>query len=678
MIRRTLDLVKEEFRAQEAFNDVAKIASFHRVQISPGINDAGRFIQSYLTKAGIQCELLEFPAKKGITWWSQESFQVWKANDAQLVLLEDGKRETLCAFSEIKTSLIQRSAPTPPEGIKTTMVYVENGEDPKSYEDIDVEGKLVFSRGDVARIAKVAVDQFGAAGIVLDNMREFPPVRDRFDLPDARQYQAFWPIDGSTHKARGFMVSPRQGEALRKRFAKQKELSVWAMVDAEFSDGVWEIPTAVIPGESNEEVVAVAHLCHPEHSANDNASGCGALMEAARTLWQLVKTGKLDKPKRSIRFLWVPEMTGSYAFLAANEDKLSNIVAAINLDMVGENQELCGSTFMVERPISALPGFGGDLASAILGLLTKEVGNLAGTGLYSTFRWTVGPYSGGSDHSIWGDPSVGITCPMLIQWPDKYYHTSEDTIDKVDPRMLKVAGVLTATYLYTAATATPGDTAVIAGEAAARFPGEADAQLSVLVDQAKEQLGKANGEAEVSEVLAKARRAIELRAGFLADRKKLDLSSLRRLVPDSPMLSDAMSEAGCLIEEAGRFLLAKALRELAVLAGLADVSGLPPAWQPEEGEAYKRAKSIIPKRVFRGPFSSTGKEVPADYEERVKALREKYGESALPLNRFELWADGKRTLLDIALLIESETGFSNLDAIVDYYDLQVERGVFEG
>jgi hypothetical protein len=346
--------------------------------------------------------------------------------------------------------------------------------------------------------------------------------------------------------------------------------------------------------------------------------------------------------------------------------------------MVGENQELCGSTFMVERPISALPGFGGDLASAILGLLTKEVGNLAGTGLYSTFRWTVGPYSGGSDHSIWGDPSVGITCPMLIQWPDKYYHTSEDTIDKVDPRMLKVAGVLTATYLYTAATATPGDTAVIAGEAAARFPGEADAQLSVLVDQAKEQLGKANGEAEVSEVLAKARRAIELRAGFLADRKKLDLSSLRRLVPDSPMLSDAMSEAGCLIEEAGRFLLAKALRELAVLAGLADVSGLPPAWQPEEGEAYKRAKSIIPKRVFRGPFSSTGKEVPADYEERVKALREKYGESALPLNRFELWADGKRTLLDIALLIESETGFSNLDAIVDYYDLQVERGVFEG
>ncbi|HHX10754.1 MAG TPA: DUF4910 domain-containing protein [Firmicutes bacterium] len=677
MIRRTLELVQEEFRAQEAFNDVARIASFHRQQISPGINDAGRFIYSYLSDAGIQCELLEFPAKKGVTWWSQESFQEWKANDAQLVLLEDGKRETLCAFSEFKTSLIQRSAATPPEGIKTTMVHVENGEDPKSYEDVDVAGKLVFTRGDVARIAKVAVDKFGAAGIVLDNMRELPLVRDRFDLPDARQYQSFWPADGSTHKAFGFMVSPRQGEALRKRFAKQKELSVWAMVGTEFSDGVWVIPTAVIPGESHEEVVAVAHLCHPEQSANDNASGCGTLMETARTLWHLIQEGRLKKPKQSIRFLWVPEMTGSYAFLAANEDRLPDIVAAINLDMVGENQELCGSTFIVERPICALPGFGGDLAAAILGLMIKEVGNLAGTGFYSTFRWTVSPYSGGSDHGIWGDPSVGITCPMLIQWPDKFYHTSEDTIDKVDPRSLKIAGVLTGTYLYTAAYATPGDAAVVAGEAAARFAGEADGQLSVLIDQARKQLAKASGEAEVKEALAKARRSVELRIGFLVDRKKLDISSLKRLVPESSMLAEAQTEAKRVVEESGKFLLAKALRELAVVAGLGDVSQLPPAWQPEQDEAYKKAKSIIPKRVFRGPFSTICKEVPAGFDERVKALWEKYGDRGLPGGQLEYWADGRKTLLDIALLIESETGFYNVDALVEYYGLLVERGVFE-
>jgi aminopeptidase YwaD len=365
--KRNLEPGERGIQSQEAFNDVARIASFHRIQLSPGLNDAARFIHSHLAKEGIQCELLSFPAQKGVKWWSQESFQEWKANDAELVLLEDGKRETLCAFSEFKTSLIQRSAATPLDGIKTTMVLIENGEDPKSYEGIDVAGKLVFSRGNVGDIAKVAVDQFGAAGIVVDTMREQPPVRDRFDLPDGRQYLSFWPADAGTHKALGFVVSPRQGEALRRRFAEKKELSVFARVDVEFSDGAWEIPTAIIPGESDEVVVAVAHLCHPEQSANDNASGCGTLMETARTLSNLIATGRLQRPKRSIRFLWVPEMTGSYAFLATHEEELKNTVAAINLDMVGENQELCGSTFTVERPVSALPGFGGDLAAIILG-----------------------------------------------------------------------------------------------------------------------------------------------------------------------------------------------------------------------------------------------------------------------------------------------------------------------
>ena len=68
-------------------------------------------------------------------------------------------------------------------------------------------------------------------------------------------------------------------------------------------------------------------------------------METARTLSNLIATGRLQRPKRSIRFLWVPEMTGSYAFLATHEEELKNTVAAINLDMVGENQDLCGSTF---------------------------------------------------------------------------------------------------------------------------------------------------------------------------------------------------------------------------------------------------------------------------------------------------------------------------------------------
>ncbi len=677
MIRKTLGYVKNEFRGQEAFNDVARISSFHRIQLSPGYNDAARFIQSYLTAKGIQNELISFSAKEGVHWWSQQSFQEWKVNDAELVLLEDGKTERLCAFGDHKISLVQRSAATPAEGIKTTMVLVEKGDEPESYREIDVTGKLVFSRGNPAEIAKIAVDKFGAVGVVVDTMMEQLPVRDRFDLPDGRQYLAFWPIKGETHKAFGFVVSPRIGENLRRKFASgQKELLVHARVDAEFSDGIWKIPTAIIPGETEEEVVAVAHLCHPEPSANDNASGCGTLMETARTLSKLISSGKLAKPQRTIRFLWVPEMTGSYAFLAENEERIDKIVAAINLDMVGQNQALCGSTFTVERPVSALPGFGGDLAAAILGLMTKNISNLGGSNFYSDFRWTVGPFSGGSDHYIWGDPSVGVTCPMLIQWPDKFYHTSEDTIDKVDPKMLKVTGVLTATYLYTASNATVEDASFILEDAAVRFIGEARNQLSVILDRVEKKLSKVSDKDKVYDILSKARRTSELRIKFLARRKKLDVAALSKIIPDSLRFEEVKSEVIELINVAEVFLGRKILRELASIAELNDTADLPPAWKLEQDGAYDRAQNIIPKRIYRGPFSGIGEDAVKNYEEKLKVFKQKHGKIRIPSSQMQYWADGKRTLADIAELIESETGFDNLEALVDYFDLMIERGVF--
>ena len=681
LIHETLRLVKHEFRPQAAFNNVAKVSSFHRIQCSPGIRGAAQYIHSYLGAEGLQVEVMSFAAKKGVSWWAQESFPEWVASDAELLLLEDGKQERLCSFAESKFSLIQRSAPTLPEGIETKMVLVEDGADPSSYEGLDVAGKLVLSRGSVPEIAAVAIDQFGAVGIVVDTMRDQPPVRDRFDLPNARQYLSFWPSNFQKHKGLGFVMTPRQGAALRAKFAAgKKELAVFARVSSEYHDGALEVMSAVIPGETDEEVVGVAHVCHPEPSANDNASGCGALIEAASTLARLVRSGRLAKPKRTIRFLWLPEMSGSYAYLANHEDTLQKTIAAINLDMVGENQDLCGSTFNVEKPIKALAGFGGDLAEAILYLMIKETTNLGGTRAYPMFRWAVGPFSGGSDHNIWGDPSVGVTCPMLIQWPDKFYHTSQDTIDKVDPHMLGVAGILAATYLYTAACAEPSDACFVAGEMAIRFAGEVDAMLSLLIQGAADKIAAPSTQGSDMEdprlVLAKARRAVERRVAFLAERKHADIDSLLKLAPDSATFTEARLAAHGVVSNTKKFLLAKALRDLAFVGRLSDAGGLPWAWQPEETEADRRARAIVPKRVFRGPFRTSAKESPPGFEEKVRAFNKKHGEHNAPSRYLEYWANGTRSLAEIADLIEGETGFCNIAMLVDYFDVMRERGVF--
>jgi hypothetical protein len=57
------------------------------------------------------------------------------------------------------------------------------------------------------------------------------------------------------------------------------------------------------------------------------------------------------------------------------------------------------------------------------------------------------PFSGGSDHVILND--AGIATPMLIHWPDAFYHTSKDTIDKVSREELRRVGILASEYLLT-------------------------------------------------------------------------------------------------------------------------------------------------------------------------------------------------------------------------------------
>src|SRR5439155_1242169 len=126
--------------------------------------------------------------------------------------------------------------------------------------------------------------------------------------------------------------------------------------------------------------------------------------------------------------------------------RAAQLVAGVNLDMVGESQELCGSTFLIEHP----PCFAASFAEELLGRIRAEavdwVRSYSGPGHYSLVRMAEVPYSGGSDHAVLNDPQVFVPCPMLIQWPDRFYHSSHDTPDKTDPRSLELAVRCAATY----------------------------------------------------------------------------------------------------------------------------------------------------------------------------------------------------------------------------------------
>jgi len=679
LLKQVMDEILRETSGRIAKQHVERISSYHRIQASPGFRDAANWCKATLESYGLDARVLEYPADGRTTYWTQLMFKEWSATEAELKIVEPkGSARTLARFSENKMSLIQRSSPTPPEGIEADLVLLENGEERSEYRRIDVRGKIVLTSGDVERVRSLAVDKYGAIGIVTDRMAEFPPIRQRTDLPDAHQYTSFWWYR-KQRRCFGFVVSPRQGNELRMLIRKQKgkkSVRIHAKVVSRLYNGTIENVTATIHGRTKEEVLVVAHLCHPQPSANDNASGCGAVIEVARALQKLISERRLPKPKRTIRFLLVPEMTGTYAYLATNRRLIPATVAAINLDMVGENQDLCKSPLLVESPPDATSSYVIDLMQNLVERISKDAKSLSGTSSYALFKHASIPFSGGSDHYILSDPTVGIPCPMLIQWPDKYYHTSEDTIDKVDPEMLRRVAVLAATYAYFIANAGYSEAVWLASESLARFKGTLALSLHEKISELMDR------SATFTKKAVERRKAIERfvldlgrHTDYMASRKSESVQAISRLVEKrrEKQFSAVMSSEISDIRNVAREEHQKTLRTLAHL--LPEITDLEKVSRekPRISQLERRAMRIIPKRRFPGPISTRFflAQLKEKDRERWRAVEKKMRDSQsqiLPVLAL-YWTDGARSLKSISDMTYLEIGKEALGELEFYFTL---------
>ncbi|MFJ5717373.1 DUF4910 domain-containing protein [Neobacillus sp. NPDC093127] len=439
-------VIEEELSGRQAFRYADRIAQYHRIQASPGYRQAAYEVIQLLKRDGVNAELVSYPARFGERFLSHFSFQEWKCEGAEL-WIEAPFRKRIARFNEEEISVIQRSISTPEDGIEAELVVIENAEEESSYEGLNLKGKMALVRGNVSIIHALAVEKYKCAGLIFDNLTEYKPIRTRMDLPDTRQYTSFWWNDEEEVKSFGFVVSPRIGEELRS-LAKKQPVQLKAFVKADLEDGQFENIEYLIPGKNEKEILLVSHLCHPYPGGQDNASGPGTLMEVMRTLTRLIKVGKLPKPELGIRFLMMPEMTGTCAYFHQHPERIPLTVAALNLDMVGADQTKGGGPLCIEQPPMALPTFVDSFAYKLVEEIANNTSNFTGTTEYSTVHYVKTRFSGGSDHYIISDPAIGIPCPMVIQWPDKHYHTTDDSTKNLDENMMKLVGTVTALYGY--------------------------------------------------------------------------------------------------------------------------------------------------------------------------------------------------------------------------------------
>lgn len=657
MIHQILSVLSEQYSGEAAKAHVADISRFHRIQASPGFRQAAAFVHGTLEKAGVAVETISLAGDGKTFYWSQLTPPEWDAEEAELWLASpDGNRERLADFRECKISLIQRSSPTAADGVETDLVVLNDGTEEEHYAGIDVTGRIVLtSSTDLRRVRDLAVARFGAVGILYDGMADAAPIRTRIDLPDARQYVSFWPTGQEPVPCWGFSLTPRIGDRLRKLSREAQPGSgvrLWARVKSHFvPNGHMEVVTATIPGETDEEVWVVAHLCHPQPSANDNASGAGATMELALTLRSLIATGKLPTPRRALRFLWLPEISGTFAYLATHPDEMARAVSAVNLDMVGQNQDQCGSSFLVERLPRALPSFADDLIVRIQEELARGSKSHSGQGEFALFRHAVTPFSGGSDHYILSDPTVGIPCPMIIQWPDRYYHTSLDTIDRVDPASLHRAGVLAGTYAFFLASAGLAEVEWLGHEMLARFKRSSVGVIQDAYTDTVEKRATGSQPGAHSDLLRRIEWDLRWEVAALA--------SLRRLAPGFDV--EPMQKA------AQRFVHS----ETSTVAAWPAVTPRPVP-DASGSEWHVAAASIVPVRTMRGPAVLLGylpQLSPAEKEEWRVFVRGHKAHFNVLTDLALYWCDGKRSLLQIADEVEMETGQRVDDVLLKYFQL---------
>jgi aminopeptidase YwaD len=412
------------------------------------------FILDKLKEYGIvDASIIDLPVDEKTTW---------DAESAELWVVEPELRK-IADLKEVPACLCSGSSST---DTTAELVYVGPGNREDFYKDKNVEGKILLVNGYLDGARRLGVEKHGAAGLVGWSSSHPEYDRDQVGWSGIRSGEKDKPTFG-------FMVSQRQGQDLRDALERGSKIVVRAVAKTQqVPDYKDQMTVGLIKGTEfpDEELVFTAHLFEgwDKQGANDNASGSTAILETARVLKKLTAEGKIPPLKRSVRFLFVPEISGTETYLRANPDIKKKIFADINLDMVGEGLVKNLSYFRLNQTPWSLPTYLNDVMASFVQWMGdsqrdaqesnwRSGGILAPTGSRDPFYNLIERYSGGSDHVVFVDGNVRIPAVSINVWPDQWYHSSGDTPDKSDATQFKRVVTISAAAAHFLGSAGPAE-----------------------------------------------------------------------------------------------------------------------------------------------------------------------------------------------------------------------------
>ncbi len=412
----------------------AKIAQRVRLSGSADERSAFRYVQEQLGSYGLQTTLLDHPAL--ISYPLDASLQVIDADGKSLASLR-------CLTHSFSASV---------ENLQAEIVDLGFGK-PSDYAGIDVRGKVVLVNGLASPTAVYRAEQAGANGQVfvnddhLHNMivttvwgTPTPESADRIPTTPA------------------VSIVHADGEALRARLAVgMTRVRISTRV---FKD--WQT-TPIVIGElagtaSDDFVLLSGHLDSWDLGAMDNGSANATMLQVARVLAQV-------KPQlyRGLRVaFWSGHSHGRYSgstwYADHHWDELyDRCVAHVNVDSTGARGATFYGSFQTHMELADL---GAQVIKEQTGQTARafrmsRAGDMSfnGIGIPALFmELSQVPLS--DENTNYVTLSYGTEMGSTMPW---WWHTSEDTMDKVDPDALDLDTrvYLSAVYRLTASPVLP-------------------------------------------------------------------------------------------------------------------------------------------------------------------------------------------------------------------------------
>jgi hypothetical protein len=651
--RSVLKALDEELSGVAAKDHVGRLTQLHRVPASPGFHDAIEYVMAQAKAAGLTDARVETFPGDGATWFGTlHGNRGWRVEAGWLDEVQPEPRRII-SWDDVRLAVADNSESA---DVTVELVDVGSGTQRSDYAGKDVRGKLVLCDATPAACHRQAVEELGAAGLVSYNSNQVSAWwRDDQDLI------RWGHLDARGHKnAFAIMISVREARALQQRLGRGEHITLHAVVRARNDDSMgYETLVATIPGTDSAagDIVFSCHLDHEKPGANDNASGCAANLEIARTLRRLIDTRRIPPPARTIRFIWPSEMTGTIAYLSKYPDIAARIRAAVHLDMVGGDPFITKSVLHVTRSPWSIATvtddveevFGryvidGAMRAAGEGDMARAIRSRGGS--KDAFWADITPYESGSDHWIYQEGGFAIPSIYLRDHPDIYIHTTGDLADNIEPTKIKRSAFIAAASGYYLATMPDrGESLLALSYANAHQRLAEDGRRAVAIAQDRTHATDA---------------AVIVSQGVLREQRRLQ--SMTRFLPLDASLLDRL-KAG--LGDTGKAMLASFLSP-------AEADRLARA-----GFHQPAADSRVPVRnaSVKGPLAPGG-----DW------LREKAGAGSAAIAiggvpnsddvTYEIanFVDGVRTVSEIRDAVSAEFEPLQLQAVAEYLDLLARAG----